>query len=116
MYFQATTVLTAVYRWVPDSTPTAVAHVGTASDGSTLRQLADVAFTDSLLVVIGIFDYPDGANQTRVAWIDLPAGGTQHDVYAFVAARRLAAVPGHPLVVLEAANGNDSNLWLLGFP
>jgi hypothetical protein len=116
VYFLSASDSSAVYRWVPDSMPTAVAHVGRASDGSTLRGLSDVAFTDGMLAVIGVFGYLDGTTQTRVVWIDLAAGGAQHDVYALVTARRLAAVPGRSLVVLEAGSDLGPDLWLVGFP
>jgi hypothetical protein len=105
----------AVHRWVPDSAPALVVRFD-SNDGSTLRQLTDVAFAGGVIAAIGIFDYVEGASQTRVAWIDLAAGGSQQDVYRFVAARRLAGVPGRRLVVLEAADGGDPDLWLVGFP
>jgi hypothetical protein len=115
VYFLSAPDSTAIYRWVPGLPPTPLAQIGVASDGSTPQLLTDVAFTDSLVAVIGIFGYPDGTTQARVTWIDLAAGGTQHDVYAVVAVLRLAAVRGRPLVVLEAGT-TDSNLWRVTSP
>lgn len=105
---------TAVYRWVPDSAPAPEARFGNTG-GAILLRLTDVALADSVIAVIGVCQL-EGGTQARLSWIDLASGGSQYDVFTFSAARRLAGVPGRRLVVLEAADGGDSDLWLVGFP
>jgi hypothetical protein len=106
---------TAVYRWVPDSTPAPLVQFG-STGGTTLLQLTDVAVADGVLAVIGVFAGAEGGTQARLAWVELAAGGSQHDVLTFVTARRLVGVPGRRQVVLEVGNEGGPDLWLVGFP
>jgi hypothetical protein len=115
VYVVTATDPTAVYRWMPDSTPAPVAQFGTIAD-ATLLQLTSVAFVDSVVVVTGLFAIDGVTLESHVAWADLATGGLPHYVQTFAAATRLAAVLGRRQVVLEAAESGRPDLWLLGFP